>query len=333
MTDEIATLPEWFRTIMLQDDVAKTWNAIADYALDKARQHYDPLQLHSDLLSVDRVLAEAAWELWERFPEAAPRTAEFLQEWWLNNVNPVYGRVILIIDALSLRELPLLLDLCKQKQVVPLSVKATAAEVPTDTNSFAAALGLSGRAKLNDPVMPSSFLFSSSDIFTAVLDQSFADCVSRLPPKRDIVVWHDWLDVHLHAHSQNVTAFERIVHDGFTGRGAESFWTLVQELRHGRRLLITSDHGYANTTRFAHDEFDGENKEYLQKKLHASRVYKVTDEETRNFTPPLLLTRNKSHVALGQRTWKVQGRYPEICHGGLSLLEALVPCIELAEER
>ncbi len=331
MMNQIPPLPEWFKTILLNSDATQVWSAISDYVLNKAKQPYNPLELHRSLLSLDRTLAEAAWELWERFPEAAPRTAEFLQDWWLKNANGVHGRAVLIVDALSLRELPLLLDLFEQKQVVPRNIKATAAEVPTDTDSFATALGLAGRAKLNEPFLSLSFLLSSHDIFTAVLNQPFADCIPLLLPRRDIVVWHDWLDVHLHAHSHNASAFERIVHDGLTGRGAENFWTLIEKLRQGRRLLITSDHGYANTTRFAHDEFDGPTREYLQKNLHASRVYRVTDEATKNFMPPLLLTRNKSHVALGQRTWKVQGSYPEVCHGGLSLLEAFVPFIELAE--
>ena len=331
MMNKSISLPEWFKTILLNPDATQVWSTISDYVLNKAKQSYNPLELHSSLLPLDNTLADAAWGLWERFPEAAPRTAEFLQDWWLKNANGVHGRAVLIVDALSLRELPLLLDLFEQKQVVPRNIKATATEVPTDTDSFASALGLTGRAKLNESVLPPGFLLPSHDLFTAVLNQSFADCIPLLSPSHDIVVWHDWLDVHLHAHSHNANAFERIVHDGLTGRGAENFWTLIESLRQGRRLLITSDHGYANTQRFAHDELDGRTREYLQKNLHASRVYRVTDEATENFMPPLLLTRNKSHVALGQRTWKVQGRYPEVCHGGLSLLEAFVPFIELAE--
>ena len=324
-------LADWFKTVLLNTDATQVWSAIAEYILDKSKQQYNPLELHSNLLSLDNVLAEAAWGLWERFPEAAPRTAASLQDWWLKNASGPFGRAVLIVDALSLRELPLLLDLFAQKQLVPRTINATAAEVPTDTDRFAAALGLPGRSKLNESSMPSSFLLESDSIFTAVLNQPFADCVPRLSPRRDIVVWHEWLDDLLHLYAHSADTFESAVHKGLTGEGAEHFWTFIESLRHGRRLVITADHGYANTTRFAHDELDGRTRDYLQKHLHASRVHKAIDEPAENFMPPLLLTRHKFHVALGQRTWKVPGRYPELCHGGLSLLEAFVPFIELPE--
>jgi len=35
------------------------------------------------------------------------------------------------------------------------------------------------------------------------------------------------------------------------------------------------------------------------------------------------------HIIMGQRKWKVQGGFPHVCHGGLSLLEVAVPFIEL----
>jgi hypothetical protein len=326
------SLPAWFTSALLNPDPAAVWHFVANYVLQEARSPYDPHRLHTRLLGLDRLLAESAWELWERFPEAAPRTAAFLQEWWLDNANPVSGRAVMIMDALSLRELPLLLDIFAQKHIVPRAVRATAAEVPTETTPFARALNLSARSRLTDSSMlPTNFVLASDDLFTAVLDQSFADCVAQLSPRRDIVIWHSWLDDHLHAHAQNAQTVERIIHSGLTGIGADSLWTLVQALRQGRRLLITSDHGYANTTRFAHGEPDGPAKEYLQKALHSSRVYKATDEPPQPFVPPLLLTRDGYHVALGQRDWKALGGYPQVCHGGLSLLEAFVPLIELAE--
>jgi hypothetical protein len=34
-------------------------------------------------------------------------------------------------------------------------------------------------------------------------------------------------------------------------------------------------------------------------------------------------------VVVGQRKWDVQGGFPHLCHGGLTLLEAAVPFIEL----
>jgi hypothetical protein len=44
--------------------------------------------------------------------------------------------------------------------------------------------------------------------------------------------------------------------------------------------------------------------------------------------PPIVVSHNEHHIVMGQRKWKVQGGFPHVCHGGLSLLEVTVPWIE-----
>ena len=41
------------------------------------------------------------------------------------------------------------------------------------------------------------------------------------------------------------------------------------------------------------------------------------------------MTANHQRIVMGQRKWKVQGGFPHVCHGGMSLLEVAVPWIEL----
>src|SRR5262249_60603517 len=45
----------------------------------------------------------------------------------------------------------------------------------------------------------------------------------------------------------------------------------------------------------------------------------------RRHLPPLVSRHNGQLVVVGQRKWAVQGGFPHLCHGGLSLLEAVVP--------
>jgi hypothetical protein len=155
-----ASLPAWLPMLFQNTEATAVWHSIADYVLAQAKRTYDPGALSSDLLPLDRVLSEAAWELWKRFPDAAPRTVAALQEWWSEHTNAP-GRAVLILDALSLRELPLLLNLFREKQAEPLYVRATAAEAPTDTDHFAAALGLPGRSNLNNQILPKNFILES----------------------------------------------------------------------------------------------------------------------------------------------------------------------------
>jgi hypothetical protein len=51
--------------------------------------------------------------------------------------------------------------------------------------------------------------------------------------------------------------------------------------------------------------------------------------------PPLDMVIENSHgrsrLVLGRRKWKSQGGYPTLAHGGLTVLEACVPFIELSK--
>jgi hypothetical protein len=47
------------------------------------------------------------------------------------------------------------------------------------------------------------------------------------------------------------------------------------------------------------------------------------------FMPPIVMTVNGQHVVMGQKKWKVQGAFPDVCHGGMSLMEVAVPYMEL----
>lgn len=45
--------------------------------------------------------------------------------------------------------------------------------------------------------------------------------------------------------------------------------------------------------------------------------------------PPIVMSHNKHHVVMGQRKWKVQSGFPDVDHGGMTLLEVAVPYLEL----
>ncbi|NTV59018.1 MAG: hypothetical protein HGA74_17295, partial [Deltaproteobacteria bacterium] len=96
----------------------------------------------------------------------------------------------------------------------------------------------------------------------------------------------------------------------------------------GRRLVITSDHGYAVSKRFSSEVEDIDAIAILRKTFGASRNKASSDPWQERFMPPIVMTVNGQHMVMGQRKWKVQGAFPDICHGGMSLLEVAVPWIE-----
>ena len=113
---------------------------------------------------------------------------------------------------------------------------------------------------------------------------------------------------------------------------SDDFWAFVERLAKGRRLVITSDHGYAATGYFP--DADGEVGQFL-KKTFASGRNKTGLGETGPFVPPVAIANQepvwRSSLGRGPKKWRSQGGYPTLTHGGLSLLEVLSPFIELTK--
>ncbi|HAP93553.1 MAG TPA: hypothetical protein DCM26_02875 [Desulfotomaculum sp.] len=164
---------------------------------------------------------------------------------------------------------------------------------------------------------------------TDVLTSPFQDCLGDVPPSPDIFLWHCWLDDLIHLYKREPGEVESAIQQEFAGPG---FWQLVNKLRKGRKPVITSDHGYANCKLFSTEETEPQAKDVLIEYFGAGRSCVAETPFPAGFMPPLAATINKHHMVLGQRRWKIQGGYPHLTHGGLTIFEALVPFIEFPEE-
>lgn len=311
----------WGEIILESGSPQTIWSAIFTKLQDVA-ENGSLNDLHHHVRDADRLLAESAWDLWQTYLEAAPRTSTALQAWWQQ--PSAAGRAILILDALSLRELPALLAGAATRHIEPTQVRVTGAEVPSDTDQFAQALGVASRSKLSLNKTPGTFVFSK-DTYSEVLGIPFADCLGSIPNVPNLFLWHTWLDDQIHLHH---VPPKQIYKDAPETLQGDAFWSLVNKLRQGRRLLITADHGYAESRQFTTEE-DLEVTKALRDILGASRYRSATEAWSNQFMPPVVLTTNNHHIAVGQRKWKVQGGFPDLCHGGMSLLEVAVPFVEL----
>jgi hypothetical protein len=294
-----------------------------------------PATLHRETIIPDRLLAESAWDLWQSFPTAAPKVVNALHDFW-TAPSAGAGTAVLILDGLSLRELPLIVAAARKRGVVPASTAVRGSEVPSETDGFAAALGLPGRSKLFNNQSPQSFIFAGPDVHTDVLEAPFADCVACVPAKARIFIWHKWPDdplIHLHADHPNGGAV--VAAEVKRALASDDFWKLVNCLRQGRRLLITGDHGYATASDFSSEVRDKESIQLLAGTFGAQRSVREDPAQPwprRQLPPPVLRFDDADGtwlVVLGQRKWKVRGGFPTLCHRGLSLLEAAIPVIEL----
>jgi hypothetical protein len=277
--------------------------------------------------ALDHFLSTSGWDLWQCFGDVVERTSDRLIRWWS---EPYSAKAILILDGLSLRELPWLLQGARERSFSVHSVAATASELPGETNEFARALGFGSRSQLQNNGGGSSHKLVPTR--TECVDLAWQDCASLIDSSPNWILWHHWPDAKIHDGAGAGQGLETLTRDAAEQLTSDEFWILVERLASGRRLVITSDHGYAATGLF----FDAGESEAAFLKATFKSGRSVANAGTRcPFVPPVALQINNAHgshlLAAGRWKWRSQGGYPTLAHGGLSLLEVLSPFVELSK--
>jgi len=278
--------------------------------------------------SLDLLLSGAAWDLWSSFEASTESTADALVSWWHSTSG---GRAVLVLDALSLREAPWILGEAEKRGYAVKSARPTASALPSDTTSFAKALGLPQRSSLSAGTVASLRLSGAA---TAFFEQPWRECADTLPNATDLFVWHDWPDSLMHDLSSAGPGLRQLAEDARKVLTGEDFWALVDRMATGRRVVITSDHGYAAAGLFA-DVPDDAQKTYFQQTFGAERHSATPDSTPSHWLPPVDVhmhtARGPHRFALGRRGWRVQSGRKNLSHGGLSVLETAVPFIEFTK--
>jgi hypothetical protein len=313
---------DWASIVLDSSSSNEAWEFIFEKLLEISGETSSPVMLHNATVIPDRLLSEAAWKLWESYPGSANHTAAKLYDFCCGNQST--GKAVLIIDALSLRELPLILGGAEERDIKVDFVSVTGAECPSTTDAFAGSLKLPARKSLANNRKPGTFDLFSGECYTDVFSVPFEDCT--VPPAANVFAWHSWLDDLIHVYKKLP---DQVFKTASTVLQGDGFWKFVNKLRQGRKLVITSDHGYAVSKLFSSEVTDRDAVEILRKKFSASRYKPVEANWHRQFLPPIVLSHNNHDIVMGQRKWKVKGGFPHICHGGLSLLEVAVPFLEL----
>ena len=280
--------------------------------------------------ALDHFLSTSGWDLWQCFGDVVERTSERLVRWW---GEPYSAKAVLILDGLSLRELPWLLQGAKERGFKLHGVSANASELPGETNEFARALGFGSRSELQNN--GGGLAHKLVPTRTECVDMPWHDCAALIdasPGVKNWVFWHHWPDVKVHDGSGAGQGLDTLTRDVVEQLTSDDFWQFVERLAVGRRLVITSDHGYAATGLF----FDAaeEQAAFLKATFKSGRSITGT-VATGPFVPPVALQINSPHgahlLAVGRWKWRNQGGYPTLAHGGLSLLEVLSPFVELTK--
>lgn len=330
------TLPLTLVQTLQHAQPADAWSAILDHAwrvcshpLTQGKSVSEVHTRDREIGDVDHYLATAGWDLWTDYENAVPRTASLLADWW-NSHGP--GRAVLILDAFSLREAPWILQQAEARGFTVHSARATGAELPADTTPFAKALGFSQRSSLGNNGAGNAHRLPGARTESA--DIAWSDCAALVGSEPDWVFWHHWPDHRLHDHDEPGKGLQTLTAEVEEQLMGDAFWSLVERLASGRRLIITADHGYAASGQFI--DSNPEQSEYLKGRYKSGRAI-GSDAIPGAWVPPIDLAIQSAHgrhlYVNGRRKWKSHGGYPTLTHGGLSVLEVTVPFIELSRNK
>jgi len=328
----MTTTPQEFQRL-LDAEPTQAWSWLKARALEICQEPLEPSQIRGieqreiAIGELDQWLASCAWELWSSVETECESTADRLRKDWQSKPS---GRAVLILDGLSLRELPWLLAGARQHGFGA-KVDATRAELPPETNAFARAIGVGQRSSLQNNGLGSGVDTGIPGARTETTDMPFGDCMALIDSHPDWLFWHHWPDSRLHEHDNPGRGLGTLQAECAEQLASLEFWSLVRRLSQGRTLVVTSDHGYAATGLF-HDA-EGEQKEFLKDQFKSQRFAKGSGDED-PFVPPVSIALDTAHgphrFCLGRRKWKNQGGFPTLAHGGLSLLEVFVPWVEFS---
>ncbi|MDB6140354.1 MAG: hypothetical protein JWO94_3426 [Verrucomicrobiaceae bacterium] len=317
---------------LLTASEAEAWSSIRDLMAETWLIPYqagaelsEVRRREAGLASLDLLLSHSIWPLWQNFPAGVPRAATQLVKFWETQLG---GRAVLLLDSLSLRELPLLIMAAQSRGFSVHDSAVCASELPPETTTFAKALGFSSRGAL-DNNGAASIAFPGA--FTLSHNLPWRDAADAVPPAPNIFCWHHWPDERLHQLDRADGGLEKLFPEMLRQLTGDDFWQFVQRLATGRRLVITSDHGYAATGAFPN--VPAEQKDYLRETFAAQR-FRSGAIDANAWLPPLTTTVTTASglvtFVLGRQKWQVPGGFPALSHGGLTLMETFVPWIELS---
>ena len=276
---------------------------------------------------LDNTLSGSACDLWEHFESLVPKGSQSIIDFWTKTNG---GKAVLLLDGLSLRESPWILEQAEQRGYTVHQAGSRGVELPAETTPFAKSLGFAQRSALENNTAGSAHKLTGAT--TESCNLPWNECVHCVGAEESFVFWHHWPDERMHSLSGPGQGLHKLGKETYGHLTSDDFWSLVERLTTGRRLVISSDHGYAASGLFP-DLTDKDQIAYMKTQFKSGRLAD-SDGQDGTWVPPIDLCLTTAHgtnrFVLGRRKWKSAGGYPTLAHGGLSLLEVFVPFIELS---
>ena len=272
---------------------------------------------------LEEVLCAAASRVYDGFLEPVPADRHLR-----NYLTSGQRCAAVVFDGLSLREVPLIKRLAEQSGLRVVEEGWSVAATPSDTVDFIASrLGVGMIAPTQ---LPANAQLRSDGIACHYLGQVNQRC-SLNPSAQSILVWSSFPDYRYTERDAKFPELFENLHNMMMTAWQNSVQAIVQESP-GRRILITSDHGYVYFGSGCSFGWDSSTVAPLTAYFGGERFARIT--ETPN--PP---EHRGVHVLADRGIAMIRGRvqtHPRgdgarklYKHGGMSLMEMLVPWILL----
>jgi len=304
----------------------KSW--LTDTVWTPARyQQNDPEQYlrsgEEAVCRLEELIATGAQGVWDELQADCPQ-APTVKSWLaldapLPLANP---RAAVVFDGLSLRELPLLLKMAEDSGFRVKSTRVVATSLPTETIHFVDECVIGTR--IGPSQLPGRTELAEKNIEAFYLDQATAR--HRFTPGRSVLLWSTYPDrLFADDNARNETLFTN-----FHRNYVPTIWkNTLQDLPGGLPIVVTSDHGYI----FFGASLEATRDSDAPGLLGQARWKEFTpDEALPAWHPDLqILPPTRTAMMRGRLRARPQGTSSRKLyqHGGFSLMEVLVPWIEL----
>jgi len=274
---------------------------------------------------LEEVLCAAASRVYDGFLEPVPADRHLK-----NYLTSGQRCAAVVFDGLSLREVPLLKRLVEQSGLRVVEEGWSVAATPSETADFIASrLGVGSIAPTQ---LPASAQLRSEGIACYYLRQVNERC-SLNPSAQAILIWSSFPDYRYTERDAKFPELFENLHSMMMTAWQNSVQAIVQESP-GRRILITSDHGYVYFGSGCSFDWDNATVAPLTAYFGGERFARLDEKPNPPEHHGVHLLRDRGIAMIRGRVQthpRGEGARKLYKHGGMSLMEMLTPWIVLEQ--
>lgn len=275
---------------------------------------------------LEEVLCAAASRIYDGFLEPVPPDRHLR-----NYLTSGQQCAAVVFDGLSLREVPLLKHLAEQSGLRVVEEGWSVAATPSDTIGFITSR--LGARTIGPTQLPACASLRTDGIACHYLGQVNERC-SLNPAAQAVLIWSSFPDYRYTERDGKFPQLFENLHDMMMTAWQNSIQAIVQEYP-GRRILVTSDHGYVYFGPGCSFDWDSRAVSPITAYFGGERFARLGEKPDPPDHRGLHVLRDRGIAMIRGRVQthpRGQGARKLYKHGGMSLMEMLTPWIVLEQQ-